>query len=294
MSEALLAGVSESALRRLAPLAKAMLSTRSGFGDGPALANRSGNGAQFLDHRAYRAGDDVRRVDWRISQRCREPQVRRFLDEATVDWFICVDRSASMSRPDDDKWRLALQLAAAWAYLLLDLGCRVGLMLFSSAVDAFRPLGRGRGQYASLLAQLRSSRVATEGGGSMPGACAQRAPIRSGMLILSDLLAEDGMRSELGRLRGRNVHIMQILSPKEVVAPLGVDLKLVDVEAGRSAQVSLTAEGREVVNRGFEDWCTDLSGHIRQSRFAFTRCDADMDWQTALVAHLTSIRAAHA
>jgi hypothetical protein len=71
-------------------------------------------------------------------------------------------------------------------------------------------------------------------------------------------------------------------------------LTLVDVESRRSAEVRLSAAQAEVVSRGFESWCATLSAQIRQSRFGFTRCDAGMDWQAALVAHLSAMRGIHA
>ena len=115
---------------------------------------RAGSGLEFRDFRDFAPGDDPRNIDWRASARSSVAQIRRHYDDRAADWVLCLDRSASMTVGARRKWHLALQLAAAFAYLLLDLDHRVGLVVFSDQVDDMRRPGRGRSAYAQLLRRL--------------------------------------------------------------------------------------------------------------------------------------------
>lgn len=283
----------EADLQRLAQVANRLLAGRPLMTAGRRPVRRPGSGNEFLDYRQYVAGDDLRRVDWRVSLRCRQPQVRRHQDEATTDWFICLDRSASMRLPDGNKWRLAVQLAAAWAYLLLHLDCRVGLALFSETVDSRCLLGRGPQQYGRLLQGLRAASPAVAGGASVLGSCAEMLGGRTGVLIVSDFLAEDGMRADLGRLRGRAIHALQVLSPVELAVPDGVQITLQDVESGYRLSVRTTPAQQTLALAELARWQSELSDHCRRWGIPFTVCPTDLHWQALMLAHLRRLQPNH-
>jgi len=163
-----LSSVGEADLKKLAPVAHLLDIGQPAFGTGlRPHRTRSGQGAEFLDFRSYRPGEDIRRLDWRVSARRGRPYVRTYHDELSSDWQLCLDRSASMGVPGADKWALAVQLAAAFAYLLLHTGNRVSLVQFSNRIDDLCPLGRGRLQYVRIANQLRGSEADSFGGGSV-------------------------------------------------------------------------------------------------------------------------------
>jgi len=55
-----------------------------------------GPGAEFAQHRAYRLGDDLRQINWRLYGRTRRLQVKEVFAEAKMPVQILVDASASM------------------------------------------------------------------------------------------------------------------------------------------------------------------------------------------------------
>ena len=121
-----LAALDEAELASLARVADRLLENRHLLAPGQrSNRSRSGFGIEFLDRREYSPGDDIRALDWRASARSRHPLVRRYCDEASSDWFILLDCSSSMAFGRGEKWTLALQCAAAMAYLLIHLGNRV-------------------------------------------------------------------------------------------------------------------------------------------------------------------------
>ena len=65
---------------------------RSGEQQPPTL----GGGSDFAEVRAYQAGDDPRRIDWRATARSRAPLVRSYHAELSQPLYLVIDRSASM------------------------------------------------------------------------------------------------------------------------------------------------------------------------------------------------------
>src|SRR6059058_4038551 len=55
-----------------------------------------GSSVEFRQHRAYVAGDEPRRLDWRVLARTDRPYVREYDEETNLRCTILLDRSGSM------------------------------------------------------------------------------------------------------------------------------------------------------------------------------------------------------
>jgi len=286
-----LAALTEAELERLARVAERLLAGRTRLLPGPhAVRRRAGSGGEFLDHRPYLPGDELRAVDWRASLRSRELQVRRYQDEAAGDWFICLDRSASMSGFDGAKWALALQLAAAWAYLLLHLDHRVGVLTFSSRVDGLCPPGRGHEQYGRVLRWLHTVVPRPQGGSSMLGACAAVVGRHAAVLVLSDFLCPDGMQAGLAGLAGRELHAVQILAATELPPPGEAPVTLQDVETGQRLNLYPGPNERALAAAALRRLQDNLAGYCRRQGIAFTPCDTRQHWREIVLDQLRRLQ----
>ncbi|MDF1501779.1 DUF58 domain-containing protein, partial [Roseisolibacter sp. H3M3-2] len=83
-------------------------------------ARLRGTTGEFSEYRAYRQGDDPRRLDWRLLARSDRAYVRLADDHALLPTLFVVDASASMAFPEDGarryaKWRSARALAVGLA-----------------------------------------------------------------------------------------------------------------------------------------------------------------------------------
>ena len=67
---------------------------------GSRIGRRAGNSLEFLEHREYRPGDDLRLVDWNVYARSNSWVVKRFQEEITPILDLIVDGSVSMLMPD--------------------------------------------------------------------------------------------------------------------------------------------------------------------------------------------------
>jgi len=206
----------EAELARIARIVAPYLEGRRPSAAGLQTMRRpASQGMDFLDFREYQPGDDSRSIDWHASARGRAVQVRRYCSEVASDWYLCVDSSASMGVGRGETWLLARKLTAALSYLLLQLGHRVGLLLFSSDIDAACGLGRGNPQYARILKTLYGHHIPATGGSSELGCCATVVGQRHPLMVVSDFLATDGMVSTLARLQAskRRLHLFQLDAP---------------------------------------------------------------------------------
>jgi uncharacterized protein (DUF58 family) len=282
-----LADIGEADLARLARIADPLLAGRALLQPGhrPARA-RAGSGIEFLDFREYAAGDDLRDVDWRATARARAPQVRRYRDETSSDWFVCLDASPSMRAVAPAKWGLAVQLAACMSYVLLHLGNRVSVLLYAERVTRFCPLGRGRFQYARITRFLREATPA--GGCAAIRACLGRAGARNPIIVVSDFLAEDAQRGELAGLlvSGRVVHALQVLDRAEVAITETGPALLRDAENGASLKVADTARAASAAAQQLAILQADLAAFCRAHAVPFTTCWAAEGWKPAMLRHL--------
>jgi uncharacterized protein (DUF58 family) len=249
---------------------------------------QTGFGIEFLDHREFSPGDDIRKIDWRATARSRHPQIRRYHSETAADWFIALDCSASMAIADGEKWALALQCTAAMAYLLIHLDNRVGILLFSDRVEQMLPLGRGYTHYASILQMLHRTTPPPSGGGSDLRSCVSRIKRHSPVFVISDFLTVDHMQGGLDALsvRGDKLHALQILSEHDYRLPAESRVRFKDIETADSIMTDLGSAVQERYRMAFDAFCAALSSHCLKQRIRFSRHTSDEGWKSVLTEHL--------
>ncbi len=284
---------SESELQSFARAAAQLLIERSPRALGSRTVNRvAGIGIQHLDHRDYAGGDEVRHIDWRQTARRRRPIVRRFETESVSDWTLLLDASSSMAVHGAAKWRAAVRMGAAMSYALLELGHRVGLLVFGGHVLSELPRGRGQHHYAAIARHLTELRPARTSERSELGVCARHLHGAASVFAISDFLADDEMRRDLGALLQRcsALHALQLTDPAEIQLQAAGDFDLVDVEtsahmqarAGESANARAAGE-RAAMTARLRNFCA-------RSGIVFTDCDVANPWQQALLRHLIQAR----
>lgn len=252
----------------------------------------AGAGLEFLDHREYQAGDELRRVDWRQSARQQRTIVRRQQREAATDWYLCVDSSSSMVDRDGRKWRLASQCAAAIAYALLEMGHRVGLLQFAEQITALCPPGRGVKQYLRLTALLQRSAPRARGAGSQLGACVPRIAGGATAFVISDFLASDQMQRDLAALRAicAGVHALQLGGGGDFALDDDGHVTLVDVESGERIDAVASAALAQRAAQNIDQMRVELRRYCHARSLRHSAWDSDRHWRDVLVGHLGGLR----
>jgi uncharacterized protein (DUF58 family) len=101
-----------------------------------------GSSIEFVEHRQYYPGDEIRHIDWRAYGKTGKYYIKEFEDETNLRCYLLVDASGSMAYAGRtlSKYDYARYLAASLGYLLLSQRDAAGLMTFDTAVrDRFDP-----------------------------------------------------------------------------------------------------------------------------------------------------------
>ena len=80
-----------------------------GLRSGPHRSPFHGYSSEFQQHRPYRAGDDLKYLDWKLLARSDRLYTRQFRETTSMSVMLVLDGSASMAFPEVgvSKWRYA-------------------------------------------------------------------------------------------------------------------------------------------------------------------------------------------
>jgi len=247
--------------------------------------------AEFSQHRAYRAGDDLKYLDWKLLARTDRLHTRQFRESTNLSAMIVLDASASMAFPADgvSKFRYATIIAAALAYLVIDRGDAAGLMTLSGNAMTFLPARSGRAHLKALLAQIEQL---TPSGAWQPDRVIARAAEllkrRGILLVLSDFYdAEDETRRELRRAlaRGHDVTMLQIVSRAEIEFPYTGNLEFEDLESG-VRRVVPTEDTRASYRAAVADFLEQCRREAHRDGLDYALLPTDVAPSLGLRAHL--------
>ena len=92
-----------------------------------------GRGLDFDELRHYRPGDDIRTMDWRVTNRTGKPHVRVYTEERDRPVIVVVDQRLPMFFGSKHKMKsvVAAEIAALTAWRVLNSGDRIGSILFN-------------------------------------------------------------------------------------------------------------------------------------------------------------------
>ena len=112
-----------------------------GFVGGLHRSPRLGSSTDFAEHRPYSAGDDIRRIDWKLFARTDRFYVKEFEADTNTNLLILLDVSPSMRYRGDgvSKLEYGCFLAASLAYFSSGQRDRVGLATFDRDLVDYVP-----------------------------------------------------------------------------------------------------------------------------------------------------------
>lgn len=274
----------EAALRKLEQLTLVADSVRVGVMKGERRSRKRGTSIEFADYRDYSRGDDLRRLDWNVYARLERPFIKLLEEEEDLAVHLLVDNSRSMDWPDDpeqNKLRYALRLCGALGYIALHAGDQVSVTLLDRERRRWGPY-RGRPNSLRLLQFLDAVSAAGE---TNLNAVLQDYALRGGwpglLFLLSDMLSPAGYREGLNALlaRGYEVGILHVLSPDELQPPLAGDLKLVDVETGEDAEISLDGTTLAAYEQRLRDWQAELASFSAARAMHYVPVSTETPWE---------------
>jgi uncharacterized protein (DUF58 family) len=203
-----------------------------GFLSGAHRSPYFGQSVEFVQHRQYVAGDDVRHVDWKVWARQDRLVIKQYEEDTNLRCSLLVDSSASMSyrsearaggSPRPSKFEYASVLAACLSLLVLKQQDAVGSVLFDNKIRARVPLRTSQRHLTDILLSLENAQPRDKTNlDSLFRDVVQTFPKRGLMVLISDLLgAEESSLRGIDTLRraGHDVMVLHILDDDELDFP---------------------------------------------------------------------------
>jgi uncharacterized protein (DUF58 family) len=203
-----------------------------------------GFNAEFNQYRAYRPGDDLRHLDWKLLARTDRLYTKQFRETTSLDAILVVDASRSMDYGEPSKFLYAARLAAALAWLISSQGDAVGLVAHGTE-PLLIPPRRGRAHLRALLARL--SKLDPSGAAPIAALTRRAADLlrkRGAVIVISDFYDDDGAsRKEMANAvrRGHDVTMLQTIAPGELDLPARGAARFADLETGALVDIDADA-----------------------------------------------------
>ncbi len=185
-----------------------------------------GQSVEFVDHRPYVPGDDLRHLDWKVYGRADRLVLKRYEEETNLRGHLLLDCSESMRYGSADgmtKYDYAGTMAASIAYLLQKQHDAVSLSLFDTEVRQRLPAS----SHPSILLRIADVMEATAPRGktgldrTLTG-LAESLPRRGLVVLISDLfgpIEELTAGLQALTLRGHDLIVFHVLDETEVTFP---------------------------------------------------------------------------
>lgn len=208
-----------------------------GFLSGMHRSPYFGQSIEFLQHREYVAGDDLRHVDWKVWARQDRLYIKQYEEETNLRCTLIVDGSASMTygRGPLNKYEYAATIAASLAYLVLRQQDAVSCAVFDEQIRMRVPSRTRRSHLQSVIDSLAVTEPRDK---TDPYAIlfqvAESFPRRGMMVLISDLLvdAEQVLRGlKLLRQRGHDVLVFHLLDDDELDFPFDGPIRFEGLES---------------------------------------------------------------
>ena len=208
----------------------------SGYKSGIHKSNYTGISPDFLEHKEYNRGDELKQIDWRLYGRHDRLYVKKFEDEVNMRWCILIDTSASMGygEKEHNKLEYSKKLSATLAYLLLKQGDSVGLVAFSENNIELIPPKAGSYFITPILDKLETLKPS--------GSTSLKDPVLKALetyrsdasfVIVSDFLPEtDTVEQTIKLIRNsrKEVSLFHVLHPDETEFNFRGSIEFEDLE----------------------------------------------------------------
>ncbi|HEX4274146.1 MAG TPA: DUF58 domain-containing protein [Bryobacteraceae bacterium] len=224
--------------------------------------NRSrfaGGGQEFLDHRQFHDGDDLRAVNWRAYMRLDKMFLKMFQIEPRVPVRLLLDTSASMAAGSGEKFLFAKRLAAALAYVGLVRLDTIQLLPFSDSLREGKSSGGGRHRYRAAEEFLDG--LKPEGVTDFFTIVRQylnEYPQRGLVIVLSDFLDDASPEKSCERAiqyladYGNELMLVQLWADEDRTPPWSGEVDFVDAESASHLRIQVDDESRRFYTEAFD------------------------------------------
>jgi uncharacterized protein (DUF58 family) len=265
----------------------------AGLVGGHNMSRFAGAGQEFLDHRTFHHGDDLRAVNWRAYLRLEKLFLKMFQVEPRVPVRLLLDSSGSMTAHGGSKFEYARKLAAALCYVGLVRLDSIAIHGFSNRLARRIFSTGGRHRFPGVMDAL----AALEPGGptnyqavirDFIGAYSQRGLV----IVISDFLDDDGCERALQYLAdfGHELMLLQIWAEEDRTPPWTGELELHDAETGAALTLDFDEAARAQYTRAFDEYSSGIETMAVRSGGRYAGIATSQSLESVLFGELIRVR----
>jgi uncharacterized protein (DUF58 family) len=258
--------------------------------------NRSrypGAGQEFLDHRNFHHGDDLRAVNWRAYMRLEKLFLKMFQVEPRVPVRLLLDTSASMLAHGGLKFDYARKLAGALCYVGLVRLDTIEIQGFAERLRQRVISTGGRHRFFGVMDALSSLQAsgATDYLASVRefiGTYSQRGLV----IVISDFLDNQSCERALQYLTdyGHELMLLQLWAEEDRVPPWTGELELRDAETGAGMKPDFDDAARHRYTRAFDEYCAELQSMAMRSGGRYAGVATSQSLESVIFGDLVRVR----
>ena len=252
-----------------------------------------GRGMSFSEVREYRAGDDVRDIDWNVTARSSKPHIKIYEEERELTMMLLVDVSGSrmFGTTERMKKNVITEIAAVLAFSAAQNNDKVGCIFFSDKVEKFIPPKKGKSHILMIIRELisfepESSRTAiSEAVRFMSNVSKKRCTT----FILSDFMNSPRDKAPLEdalKIAGSKHDLVgiRVYDRREAELPDVGIVELQDAETGGKVWLDTSSRSvREHYARSWEERNEAINELLRRNRIDTAMISTDGDYVAELI-----------
>ncbi len=207
----------------------------------------NGQGMEFSEIRDYKAGDDIRTIDWNVTARFNHPYIKEFIEERDLQVYFIIDISGSGNFGTSiSKREKSFEIIASLMFAALRSNDGVGAFLITDNMEKFIPAKKGRKHILRLLNVIttfapNSSKTNLKKSLEQASRIIKRKSI---VFVISDFIDTSVYQKPLRILRKHHdVIAIRIVDPREREIPDVGMIELEDDETGEQILVDTSDKG---------------------------------------------------
>jgi uncharacterized protein (DUF58 family) len=232
-----------------------------GLVGGHNISHFAGPGQEFLDHRQFHHGDDLRAVNWRAYLRLEKLFLKMFQVEPRTPVRILLDCSNSMTTGGVSKFDYARRLTAALCYVGLVRLDTIGIQPFGNGLGDSFLCGGGRHRFIPAVNYLQD--LKPSGKTNFFEVARQfitKYPQRGLLIIISDFLDDTDCERPLQYLAdfGHELMLLHVWDPEDRDPPWEGQLDLTDAETGAVIEIGFDSGSRARYVQAFDEFARSI------------------------------------
>jgi len=285
-----------NAISRLSGMELAARLVVEGFISGMHKSPYQGFSVEFVEHRQYMPGDEIRYIDWKVYGKSDRYYIKKFEEETNLKSYLILDTSGSMGFKSDKssnrltKLEYGCYLSASLAYLMLKQRDSVGLVTFDNQLRSYIPPRNGPAHLHAIISELENvSPVNETNTGITFHELAQRMFRRGLVIVISDLLddPQNVIRSlKHFRHKKHEVIVFHILDPAEVSFPFDGPVVFRDLETQKEMLIEAEFLKNEYLSK-MKQLISEYKNECNASLIDYVQMDTSVPFDYALSVYLS-------